>query len=242
MKVNVFDSYDEMSAATADFVLDNLKRRPDLLLCIASGDTPTGTLKNLVRESQSGKADFSQAHFVGLDEWVGMDKSINGSCQHYIYSHFFDPLKISKDKIAFFDATSSDLASECKAIDQFLEIHGPIDLLIVGVGVNGHIGLNEPGTSFNTKCHVSQLAESTKAGAKKYFDDLKVLQKGITLGITHLMNAKTIVVIANGSKKANTIQQIIEGPITEMVPGSILQKHPDCYFFLDSEASATLSR
>src|SRR5690349_8900129 len=133
MKVSIFKSYDEMSAAAADFVISQLQRSPDMLLCIASGDTPTGMLRNLLRESQSGKADFGQARFVGLDEWVGMDKSINGSCQHYIYHHLFDPLKISKNRIKFFDATASDLASECEAIDRYLETNGPIDLLVLGV-------------------------------------------------------------------------------------------------------------
>jgi len=229
-----------MSAATADFVINHIRQDPNILLCLPSGDTPTRTLKILVDEARSGKVDFSHAHFVGLDEWVGMDRYNEGSCQHYIYSNFFSPLKIAKEKITFFDAKAEDLVAECKRVDQFIADKGPIDLVVVGVGVNGHIGLNEPGSSFDSLCHTIDLEETTKKGAQKYFSDTKALQDGITLGLAHIMNAKTVVVIANGLTKAYIIHQIIEGTVTESVPGSVLQRHSNCHFFLDQDAASLL--
>jgi glucosamine-6-phosphate isomerase len=241
MKVNIFNSYNEMSAATADFLISHVQQKPESLLCLASGDTPTGTLKNLVSASHNKQVDFSSADFVGLDEWVGMDKNIEGSCQHYIYTNFFDLLNISQQRIKFFNAKAQDLRAECSAIDKFIADKDQIDLLLVGVGVNGHIGLNEPGSAFNSLCHVVPLADSTKKGAEKYFSDSKVLKEGITIGLAHMLNAKTVIVIASGIRKSNIIKQIIEGPVTESVPGSVLQRHPNCHFFLDREAASALS-
>jgi glucosamine-6-phosphate deaminase len=229
-----------MSIATANFIADHVTRNPTSLLCFPSGDTPTGTFKLLVEYSKSGKIDFSQCRFVGLDEWVGMDRYIQGSCQHYMYAHFFDVLNIPAERIVFFDARAKDLDHECKRIDQYIFSHGSIDVIVVGVGVNGHIGLNEPGASVNSYSHHIPLEESTKQGAQKHFSGTQVLSEGITLGIKHMLEAKTAVVIASGEKKASVIQKIIEGPITEQVPGSILQQHTHCYFFLDREASQFL--
>jgi glucosamine-6-phosphate deaminase len=231
-----------MSRATADFIADQITQHPGSLLCFPSGDTPTGTFKLLVDYARSEKIDFSQCRFVGLDEWVGMDRHIPGSCQHYMYAHLFEPLKIPAAHIVFFNARAKDLDAECKRIDQFIFAHGAIDLLVVGVGVNGHVGLNEPGASVNSYSHHIQLEESTKAGAQKYFSGTQILREGITIGIKHMLQAKTAVVMASGEKKASIIQKIIEGPITEQVPGSILQTHKNCHFFLDQDTSRFLSK
>ncbi len=242
MKLNIFESYDEMSAATADFVAGIVKKRPNSLITLPSGDTPTKTLKNLVAKANAGEISFDRTSFVGLDEWVGMDKDSEGSCQHYIYDNFFNPLNIKSQQITFFNAMADDLTEECEKIDKHIASHGPLDLVLIGVGVNGHIGLNEPGTSFTSFCHTIDLEESTKTIAQKYFSGSHAVQEGITLGVAHLMNARTIVLIANGMKKANIIQKIVEGSITESVPGSILQIHKNCHFFLDREAASLLQR
>lgn len=240
MTIKVFNTYEEMSVAAANFIAEQIKRKPDSLLCLPSGDTPTGTLKILVEYGKSGKVDFSKCTFVGLDEWVGMDKTNEGSCQHYVYEHFFIPLQIRPGQIFFFNAKAGDLKAECEKIDRFLDRNGPIDLTLVGVGVNGHIGLNEPGVSPSLKCHVVELETTTKQTAQKYFNSQKTLDKGITLGLRHILSSETIVVLANGQKKKEIIQKIVEGPVTQQVPGSVLQKHSNCYFFLDTIAATEL--
>jgi glucosamine-6-phosphate isomerase len=242
MHVTVKKDYDSMSLAAANFVAAAVKRNPKCILTLPSGDTPTKTLKNLVVMAERGEINFQQTHFVGLDEWVGMDRFSEGSCQHYIYGNFFHPVKIRAEQITFFDAKASDLMVECKNVDDHIKKNGPIDLVLVGVGVNGHIGLNEPGTPFTSLCHTIDLEDTTKSVAQKYFQGSQALQEGITLGISHIMNAKAVVVIANGMKKTNIIQKIIEGPVTESVPGSILQRHQNCHFFIDEDAAAMLKR
>ena len=242
MHIQIAESYGDMSSATASHVEDYLKTKPESLLCFPSGDSPTGTLKKLVADAQQGLTDFSRCRFVGLDEWVGMDKHDDGSCQQYLYSNLFNPLQISADRIMFFNAKAKDLEAECKKTDQYIFQHGPLDILIVGVGVNGHIGLNEPGSSFTSYAHVVNLAESTKTSGQKYFSRATNLEKGITVGIRHMMEAVTVIVIASGEKKADIIQKITEGPVTTEIPGSILQHHPNCFFFLDQAAASKLSR
>jgi glucosamine-6-phosphate isomerase len=191
--------------------------------------------------ARSGKLDLSQCRFVGLDEWIGMDKTMEGSCQHYIYSNFFNPLNIAEERITVFNARATDPEKECRRMDNFIFSNGTIDLALVGVGVNGHIGLNEPGTSFDLYCHHAELEETTKQVAQKYFTEDKILTRGITLGLKHILESKTVVVVANGAKKTGIIKKIIHGPVTEYVPGSALQKHTSCHFFLDQEAGALIT-
>jgi glucosamine-6-phosphate isomerase len=240
MKINIQETYEGMSAATAAFIVSKVNQKPASLLCIASGDSPTGTIQNLLDAVNEKKLDLDKCTFVGLDEWVGMDEFDAGGCKHYVYSKFFNPLSIPPERIAFFDAKAADLGRECKKVDDYIFKHGPIDVIVVGVGLNGHVGLNEPGSSPESYCHVVPLAESTIQTARKYFSSETNLEKGITLGLKHMLDAKTVIVIASGKKKASIIQKIIEGEISTQVPGSILQKHPDCYFFLDKEAAAEL--
>lgn len=241
MNLKVYSNYEEMSVATADFVKAQVLKKNDSLVCLPSGDTPTGTLKKLVEDVKSGTLNFKKARFVGLDEWVGMDKHEEGSCQHYVYNQFFHPAGITDNQVTFFNAKSAALEKECKRVDDYIFSKGPLDLVLVGVGVNGHIGLNEPGVSPKNYCHVVDLESSTKQGAQKYFSDSKVLEKGITLGLQHIMNAKTVVLIANSLKKSDIIKKIVEGPVTESIPGTILQQHQNCYFFLDKEAASKLN-
>lgn len=230
-----------MSAAVADIVLDQLARKPNSLFCFPSGDSPTGMLNILVNKIKEGKADFTKAKFVGLDEWVGMERNDVGGCKHYMYEKFFDPAGIRNDQIIFFDATAKDLQGECKMVDKVILDHGRIDLVVVGIGMNGHLGLNEPGSSFTNYCHVVDLEDSTKKVAQKYFSNSTFLKQGITLGLKHITEAKTTIVIASGEKKSQIIQRIVEGPVTEQVPGSIMQTLNHGLVIVDEGAASRLS-
>jgi glucosamine-6-phosphate deaminase len=241
MRVVIRKTYEEMSVATAGIILDQVARKPNSLLCFPSGDSPTGTLSILVDKIRSGNADISQCKFVGLDEWVGMDRFDTGSCQHYMYEKFFNPAEIRNDQITFFDAKSPDLKTECNKVDRFIAQHSGIDLIVVGIGLNGHLGLNEPGSPFSNYCHVVGLEESTKISARKYFDKNTILSHGITLGLKHISMAKSTIVIAGGEKKSAIIQKIIEGPITEQVPGSIMQTLEHGLIILDELAASRLT-
>jgi 6-phosphogluconolactonase/glucosamine-6-phosphate isomerase/deaminase len=155
--------------------------------------------------------------------------------------HFFFPLKIQNDKIHFFDGASQDLVAECKRIDNFISEKGHIDLVMVGLGLNGHIGLNEPGVDFDLYSHFSPLDEKTKEVAQKYFTDKVLLTKGITLGPRHLLEAEVAILIASGINKAEIIKKALEQEVSNSVPASILQNHRDAYVFLDQNAASLLS-
>ena len=242
MKIRIYNNYDEMSTAAASFVADHIRNNPSALICFPSGDTPTAVLSNLVEEVQNGRLDLSQCHFVGLDEWAGLAAVNDGSCRRYMDEHFFLPLRIAKDRIFFFEGTASDLEGECKRIDRVINSKGGIDLMMVGLGMNGHVGLNEPGVDFSLYSHVSDLEEQTKQVARKYFREEVPLSYGITLGPRHLLEAKTAVLIASGSKKADIVSRAVEGQVSAEVPASILQKHKNAYAYLDRDAAVMLSQ
>jgi glucosamine-6-phosphate deaminase len=241
MKLQVYKDYDEMSRAAAALVVNAVKQAPDALLCFPSGDTPTGVFNYLVKYARTGEVDFSRCHFVGLDEWVGMGKDDEGSCTYSLYQSFFGPLKIDPARVFFFDARAADLDSSCMAMDNFIKEHGPLAVMMVGVGMNGHIGLNEPGTDFNLYAHYAPLAQTTIDVGQKYFKQTTRLEKGITLGLKHLREAKISLLIASGTKKAGIIAQALEEKVTEQLPASIFQMLDNGYVLLDSEAASQLS-
>jgi glucosamine-6-phosphate isomerase len=238
MIVTVHDDYAAMSETAANFVIDFVKNKPDALLCFAGGDTPLGTYERLVQSAKAGAVDFGSCRFVGLDEWVGMDKDDFGSCQQTLYTKLFTPLQIDESKISFFDAKADDLAKECRRIDNFIHANGKIDLMILGVGVNGHLGFNEPGVSFDLYSHVIDLDQTTKSVGQKYFNEEKLLTQGITLGIKHILNADTVIVMANGKKKAAAVNGMIKGEVSNQLPASVLQQHNRCFVHVDREAAA----
>ena len=229
-----------MSRAAADLVIEQVKRKPNSLICFPSGDSPAGMFKYLVADAQEGKIDFSQCYFVGLDEWVGMGKDEDGSCTNFLYGHFFTPLQIKPDKVNFFNAKADDLDASCKAMDDFISQHGPLDIMIVGIGMNGHIGLNEPGTNFNLYAHHSPLDRVTISVGQKYFKQQTTLNKGITLGLKYLQEAKIPVLIASDNKKAGIIVQALQGEVNNQLPASIFQMLPSAVVILDDAAASGL--
>jgi glucosamine-6-phosphate isomerase len=242
MKIRIHADYNDMCRAAADFVADHIRNKPSSLVSLPSGDTPTGIFRNLVNDVRAGKLDIVNCHFVGLDEWAGLNAGDEGSCRHYMDEHLFLPLAVDADKIHFFDGAAPDLEAECRRIDQFIEEKEGIDLMMVGLGMNGHIGLNEPGVDFNLYAHLSELAEDTRAVAKKYFRKTVALTYGITLGPRHLLEAKVAVLIASGSGKAAPVAGAIDGEVTPDLPASIFQRHQNAYVFLDKDAASMLSR
>jgi len=240
MKISIYNTYDEMSKAAAELVAKQLAAKPDSVLCFPSGDSPTGTLKYLVEAATDGRIDLSQCFFVGLDEWVGMDQNDVGSCKYYLYTNFFSKLSINPERIILFDAKSADLESECERINNFISEKGGLDIMMVGIGMNGHLGLNEPGTSFDLYAHRSALDPVTVQVGQKYFQEETKLTEGITLGLKHLSEAKIPVLIASGTKKATIIAESLQGSVTTEIPASILQTIPNAIIVLDKDAASAL--
>lgn len=241
MKLSIYPTKDAMSKATADLVVEQILEKPDSLVCFPSGESPLIVLEYLVKYGLEGRVNFDRCRFVGLDEWLGMDEKNDGSCKYFMHTNFFNPLKIRQENIIFFDGMAADLDEECQKMDQFIKSNGPIDLMIVGLGLNGHIGLNEPGTDFNLYSHLAELDPLTIQVAQKYFKETTTLSGGITLGLKHFTEAKTAVLIVSGTKKADILKKILEEELSENLPGTIIQSHRNAYVLSDHEAASELA-
>lgn len=222
-------SYQELSDKATEKIMEQIRKKPDSILCLAGGDTPIGTFKRMVEAAKSGKADFSQCRFVGLDEWVGLGEENPGSCISYLNRHLFQPLGIKKENIVFFNAKANDLPAELTRVNEFVRTYGPIDLSLLGVGVNGHIGFNEPYASLEGEARIVDLDETTQEVGKKYFNGESTYSKGITLGIKQLLESKTVIVIANGPTKAEAIEALRKGIYDPGMPVTSLSQHPNSY-------------
>ena len=196
----------------------------------------------LVSKIRSRAIDLSRFFFVGLDEWVGIDDSVKGSCAYEFKERFFTPLGIPPSQIHLFNGCAKDLDKECTMMDEVIRTKGGIDLMLVGIGMNGHIGFNEPGVDPGALSHVVPLDPVTKEVGQQYFHLPVEMDHGITLGLEHLLRARVAYLIANGHKKAALIQKAIEGPVTPQFPASIMQSHPNGVVAVDQEAAALLTK
>lgn len=239
MNLLTYNTYKELSRAAADKIADYIRNKPASKVCIASGHTPLGVFECLVDDVKSEKLNISQCTFVSLDEWVGVERSDRGSCWSMVDKCFFNPLQISTSKILFFDGNAADLQSECDKVNMFLGSDG-LDIMLVGIGLNGHIAMNEPGTSFDLRAHISQLAEETIQVGQKYFDKPTKLSKGITLGLQNFREAKLPILMANGLRKASIIQKVLTHSLTENIPATIVQTIPQALVIIDQEAGSML--
>jgi glucosamine-6-phosphate deaminase len=240
MTVKIYPNYSSLSQAAANLVIDYIQKKPNSLVCIASGDTPKDVCANLVEASKNNQIDFSEATFIGLDEWVGMDENDKGSCKFFVYENLFNPLKLEPSKIKYFDAKSTNLQGECDKINDFIAQNGGLDIMLVGVGLNGHIALNEPHTPFTSYAHISQLEEMTKEVGQKYFTQKTALTEGITLGLGHFSEAKLPILMASGAKKAPIIYDALTNQVTEALPASIVQIIEHSFVLLDKDAGDAL--
>lgn len=241
MKLNVYADKAASSKAAADLIVEQVRSKPGSLLCFPSGDSPTLVLKYLVEYGLQGAVDFSQCRFVGLDEWIGMNESDEGSCRHYMDTHFFVPLEINSEQITFFNGLVENPDEACAIMDTYILENGPIDVMMVGLGMNGHIGLNEPGTDFKRYAHRTELDPLTVKVAQKYFKQTTELTGGLTLGLQHFTEAKTAVLIISGAKKADILAKALQAEVTNQLPGTIIQLHPNAFVFADADAAVKLT-
>ncbi|SHF26423.1 glucosamine-6-phosphate isomerase [Seinonella peptonophila] len=242
MKVSILEDYEQMSQVTAQAIIDQIKQKPNSLLCLAGGHTPLKSYQIFVKTIKDQQIDVSQCSFVSLDEWVGLDREISGSCQETLYDSVFDHLPIRNEQICFFNGLATDMAAECHHIDNFIRQHGTIDLTLLGIGMNGHIGFNEPGVNPNQYSHIVDLDPMTQRISVKYFEQPIEVKQGITLGMKHIFETKTIILIANDIKKASIVKQTMEEEATEQVPSSLLQRHPHVHVILDQGAASLLTK
>lgn len=233
----IFDNYHELSTETADIIAKILNEKPDALLCFPAGETSIGTFKHLIELYKNGRISFSRCKIVGLDEWLNLGANKGENCFSFLKKQLFDHIDYSEDNLCFFDGESPNPQIECLKTDDFIRKNGPIDLVLLGVGMNGHLGLNEPGSSVDLYSHVVNLDDVTKEVGQKYFQGVVSLKRGITLGLKSIMDAKSVIVQLNGIRKAEVYKQLITCEITPDFPVSILKAHPNALLLLDREAA-----
>ena len=242
MEIIVENNYHEMSARTAEMIISTIKTKPDALLCLAAGETPRLSYTMVAERVKQENIDVSRCKFVSLDEWVGIGAENPGSCQYFLRSTLFDLLGLSESQLHLFDSRANNLDKECREMDEFIRRNNGIELIVVGIGRNGHIGFNEPGVAAGLYSHVVDLDNTTKTVGQKYFTETTSLTQGITLGLQHLLEAKQAILIANGKVKAGVIRQAVEGSVDPLMPASIMQKHSNGYVIIDKEAASELSK
>ncbi len=242
MQIKIYDNYEALSAATADAMLELIKQKPTAVICIASGDSPKLACELFCKKTKEEKIDTSLFFFVGLDEWVGLTPDTFGSCHNDFQKRLIQPLNLAASQYHLFDAMATDLQHECAVMDKVIKEKGGIDLMIVGIGMNGHIGFNEPGVDFNLLSHVIYLDETTVTVGKKYFKEAVPLTRGITLGLFHLMNTKKVFLLANSERKAAVIKQAVEGDVNNSFPASIMQQHNNGIILVDEKAASLLTK
>ena len=241
MNLSIADSPESMAVRVADRLGDCMRSLPRPLLCPASGDTPAALYAELLRRVKDRTLDMQEWSFVGLDEWVGMNGEDEGSCRYYLDRGLFHPLQVPADRICFFDGRAPHLEKECAAVERFIARWGRIDVAILGIGPNGHVAMNEPGADPAGRSHLSELHPATRATGQKYFSGHRTLERGITLGLGTLLDARHIFLLAIGEKKAGIIRQALEGAITTELPASLLRDHPGLEVWLDEAAAGLLA-
>jgi galactosamine-6-phosphate isomerase len=237
MEIFVTDTYEDLSKQAADDLVQLLQSKKYPLLCTASGDTPAGLYKNLVGKFIKKELDTPDWYFIGLDEWTGLNGQDEGSCRFHLNNQLFRPLQVADDKIFFFDGRATDLDKECKDAENFIIQRKGIDISILGLGMNGHIGMNEPGTSPSLRSHVTALDPITQKTGQKYFKEQQQLTDGITLGLATLLESRYIFLLVSGSHKAGIVKKVLEDEVSEQLPGSLLRQHPGLKIYLDKEAA-----
>lgn len=242
MKVIITKNYEEMSAKASRFMLAQLWRKPNSVLGLATGTTQIGMYEKLIEARKSNRADFSKIKTFNLDEYLGIEPEDKESYHSFMRQHLFDGINVKKSNHHVLNGTSENPDKECDNYEQKIKNASGIDLQVLGLGQNGHIGFNEPGTGFDAITHVVELTDSTRKANKKHFKNRSTPSHALTMGLASIMDAKKVLLAASGKKKAKAVADTIEGRVNKDVPASLLQWHPDVTIILDEDAASNLQR
>lgn len=228
MKFITVDTYEKLSRQAANIISAQVILKPDSVLGLATGSSPLGTYKQLIKWYEIGDIDFSNVTTVNLDEYVGLDGKNEQSYRYFMNKNFFEHINIDLGNTFVPNGCAVDLESEGRRYDEHIAVLGGIDLQLLGIGLDGHIGFNEPDKYFVKSTHVVDLHESTiKANSRFFENEDEVPKRAITMGMVSIMQAKKILLIASGKEKRDILDKAFYGPITPEIPASILQLHPD---------------
>lgn len=243
MRVYCAADYNHASRVAANIISAQVIMKPDCVLGLATGSTPVGTYEELIRRYEQGDLDFSRVHSINLDEYRGLAGDNDQSYRYFMNTHLFDSINIDKKNTYVPDGLEPDSDKACRDYEEIIKAHGGIDLQILGLGHNGHIGFNEPGSTFEKETHCVTLSETTREANARFFSSMdEVPTEAYTMGIGSIMQAKKIVVIVTGEGKREIVKKAFLGPITPEVQASVLQLHNDVILVGDEAALADFPR
>jgi len=241
MLVEILDNYETMSDRAAEVVIDQIRRKPDSTIGFATGSTPKGLYDRLIDAHDTRGLDFSKLTTFNLDEYVGLPPSHEQSYAHYMWSNLFDHVNVDPSQVHIPHGMADNIDEHCRWYERRIDEAGGIDLQILGIGANGHIAFNEPGSSLGSRTRIKTLTSKTVDDNARFFDDPDMVPEyAITMGVGTIMEAEEVLLLANGEKKADAIQKTLEGPITAMVPASMMQLHRFAHLVVDEQAASHL--
>lgn len=233
--------YEELSMKAAKIVAVQISRKKNIVLGLPTGQTPVGMYQELIKRFQKGEIDFSQVTTFNLDEYYGLSPEHPQSYNYYMWQTFFNYINIKKENVFLPDGITKNVQKECYHYESLIEERGGIDLQILGIGDNGHIGFNEPAIALNSKTHLVNLSQTTIQANSRYFKEIEeVPRQAFTMGMGTILKAKQIILLASGIKKASAIVKTIKGQVSTEIPASLLQLHRDVSIIVDEDAAREL--
>jgi len=243
MEVIIKETYEEMSVEAANIIKDAIHLKPNLVLGLATGSTPIGTYKELIRMYKAGEVDFSKMVTFNLDEYVGLPTTHDQSYHYFMHDNLFNHININPVNVHVPSGIVKDFDSYCQWYEDEIDKVDGVDLQVLGIGSDGHVGFNEPGSSLASRTRVVTLTEETINDNSRFFEKKEDVPRfAITMGVGTIMEAGLCLLVANGEKKADPVATLVEGPITSQVTASALQMHPNTVVILDEAAASKLDR
>ena len=240
MKIIKVKNYEEMSEEAFKVVLEVVKNNPEAVLGLATGSTPLGLYAKMIEDHKENGTSYAECRAVNLDEYVGLDVNSDQSYVYFMRENLFKHIDIKLENTNIENGKAGDKDAECARYNALLDELRQ-DIQVLGIGSNGHIAFNEPGTPFDSVTHIVDLAESTIKDNSRLFNSIdEVPRQAFTMGLSNIMNAKKIVILANGAGKAYAIGELVNGEIREEVPATILRNHPDCILICDEAAGQNI--
>ena len=242
MRARVFPDYEAMSAAAADVVARRLAEDPSTVLMLPTGTTPLGMYRRLVEMRVLGEVSFARATFFNLDEYLGLMPDHPASYHVYMKEHFYGLIDADPSRIFVPDGAAPDPEAECERYEAAIGDSGGIDVCVLGIGRNGHIGFNEPGAPFDSRTRVVELSQSTRMVNAGDFESNRAPERAITVGMATIFESEEVLLLASGTNKAGAVAATVEGDVSESMPASMLRNHPNASLFLDEDAASDLGQ
>ncbi len=243
MRVVILENPQQVSSRAADIFCQLIASKPDCVLGLATGGTPLGTYQELVARHRAGQVSFAAVTSFNLDEYVGLPPQHPQSYSHFMHEHLFDQTDFVSERCHLPNSSADDLLAACDEYEAMISAAGGIDLQLLGIGGDGHIAFNEPGSSLASRTRLKALTQRTRSDNARFFDSLDEVPKlSMTMGVGSILDARQILLLATGGSKADVIKALVEGPVTANLPASALQLHPQVTVLLDRDAARGLSR